>query len=186
MNAIVKPTEAPTMTTTMTMTEDLGPRDDAPWIIVNDTVMGGVSEATASVSGGVLAFRGFLSLANNGGFASTRTTSPRLAANLTGFAFDVRGDGRRYQFRLRPGRGFDGMAWRQYFETREEWSRVELQLGDFEPVFRGRQVPGAPALTGREIGQIGFMLADRTEGEFRLEVRGMTAVFDQGRTLTQN
>ena len=46
------------------------------WTIVNDTVMGGVSQATVTdhPKGGVV-FSGVLSLDNNGGFTSTRTAA---------------------------------------------------------------------------------------------------------------
>ena len=43
------------------------------WNIVNDGVMGGISTSSLSInSNSILIFKGYLSLENNGGFASTR------------------------------------------------------------------------------------------------------------------
>jgi monofunctional biosynthetic peptidoglycan transglycosylase len=82
----------------------------------------------------------------------------------------VRGDGRSYQLRLRQDRNFDGVAWRVTFQSRADWQDLEFAWPDFEPVFRGRPVPGAGPLEPDAIGQIGFLIADGRTGPFRLEV----------------
>ena len=47
------------------------------WGIVNDDVMGGISKSTLSLSNeNNLVFNGYLSLENNGGFASSRMRFP--------------------------------------------------------------------------------------------------------------
>ena len=53
------------------------------WLVVNDGVMGGLSQSEVILSGSNTAvFQGTISLENNGGFASTRTI-PQLY-NLAG------------------------------------------------------------------------------------------------------
>ncbi len=157
-------------------TDRMHPIVTGPWMVVNDDVMGGVSESLATADDGTLAFTGRLSLENNGGFASTRAPIEPLPRGTTGIRFEARGDGRSYQLRLRPGRSFDGVAWRANFETTpDRWRLVEVPLAEFEPVFRGRLVRGQPALGIREIGQLGFLLADRKPGPFALSVRGLAA-----------
>ena len=94
-----------------------------------------------------------------------------LAAGLEPERLEVRGDGRTYQFRLRPDRGFDGVAWRAEFTAGGEWRTVDLPLSAFVPVHRGRPVPGAGPLIAADIRQIGFLLADRTAGPFALDIR---------------
>ena len=42
------------------------------WVIINDTVMGGRSRARIDIENQHLVFNGYLSLENNGGFASIR------------------------------------------------------------------------------------------------------------------
>ena len=43
------------------------------WFVVNDTVMGGLSESRLVVGAHSIEFKGDVSLRNNGGFASVRT-----------------------------------------------------------------------------------------------------------------
>jgi NADH dehydrogenase [ubiquinone] 1 alpha subcomplex assembly factor 1 len=79
------------------------------WKIVNDDVMGGVSKSRFQVlkAGGAV-FSGVVSLENNGGFASVRS-SP-VQGNLSGtdaFLVRVRGDGRRYKFSVRTESNFN-------------------------------------------------------------------------------
>ena len=75
------------------------------WFIVNDGVMGGVSEANVSWEPeGFLVFEGILSLDYGGGFASTRTWSDDWQmGGYEGIILSVRGDGKKYQFRCSIG-----------------------------------------------------------------------------------
>ena len=119
------------------------------WVIVNDDVMGGRSRAEATTDEQGLRFSGVLSLENNGGFASTRRLVSEAPAGATGLRLQVRGDGRSYQVRLRDNQRFDGVAWRHEFNTSDQWQTLELDLRDFEPVFRGWRVPGAGDIAAR-------------------------------------
>ena len=149
-----------------------------PWQTVNDGVMGGISSSRMVEADGVLSFEGELSLENNGGFASVRRLVETDLSQVTGVRLEVRGDKRTYQFRLRQNDRFDGVAWRAEFTTTAEWQTVELSLDQFVPVFRGRRVPDAGPVVAASIKQIGFLLADKTPGPFRLQIRSIT--FTQG------
>ena len=142
------------------------------WIIVNDTVMGGRSQADLAVENGMLIFTGDLSLENNGGFASTRRVSSPLSWNSKEtLELKVVGDGRSYQFRLRTNRNIDGVAYVANFTTTKDEVQVfTFNLEDFSPQFRGRLVREAPSLNFSDIAQIGFMLADKTPGSFVLRI----------------
>jgi NADH dehydrogenase [ubiquinone] 1 alpha subcomplex assembly factor 1 len=94
-------------------------------------------------------------------------------SKAAGVRLDVRGDGRTYQFRVRQDDRFDGVAWRAEFSTSSEWQTVELAFDEFVPVFRGRRVPDAGPVVPATIRQIGFMLADKTPGPFKLEIRSI-------------
>ena len=89
---------------------------------------------------------------------------------------EVRGDGRRYQLRLRQDRRVDGIAWRTAFDPSEDWTEIELPLSGFEPVFRGSPVPDAGPVRPGAITQLGFMLADGDPGDFALDVRRLVFV----------
>jgi monofunctional biosynthetic peptidoglycan transglycosylase len=144
--------------------------DPAPWQSVNDGVMGGVSSGAMTVSPNGLVFEGELSLENNGGFASVRRVVGADVSAATGLRLKVRGDGRTYQVRLRHDRRFDGIAWRAEFSASSQWQDVTLYFEDFEPMFRGRRVIDAGPVVPSKISQLGFMVADKTPGPFRLEI----------------
>ena len=154
------------------MTEYLDTNVDA-WRSINDGVMGGVSTGRMVYSKDGLRFEGELSLENNGGFASVRRPVGKDLSRATAVRLQVRGDGRTYQFRIRQDDRVDGVAWRAEFISNSEWQTVELPLDEFVAVFRGRQVPDAGRVVPAKIYQVGFMLVDKKEGVFELEIRSI-------------
>jgi monofunctional biosynthetic peptidoglycan transglycosylase len=163
---------------------DIGPReklilsfdntDDVNrWVRVNDGVMGGLSQSELVFTpGGTAVFQGNVSLENYGGFASVRTHPyPYQIGGYEGVALRVRGDGHRYQLRFRTDANYDGMAYQASFATvPDEWRVIRVRFADCTPTFRGRQVPNASPLDSHRIQQIGFLIADKQRGPFRLEV----------------
>jgi NADH dehydrogenase [ubiquinone] 1 alpha subcomplex assembly factor 1 len=150
--------------------------DVADWRVVNDTVMGGVSQSTVTqhAKQGVV-FQGQLSLENNGGFTSARYQ----VANGDWRRYDalqltINGDGRSYIATIRTtGLQNRGLYYRQTFQTeagREQ--TLTLDLADFAPYSYGRQISGAPALTSQlsQVETIGVMLADKKSGNFSLHI----------------
>ncbi len=143
------------------------------WTAVNDGVMGGVSRSEiSSTDRGTGLFTGYLSLENNGGFASVRT--PVVGSGLdnqTGLEIRVRGDGRVYQLRLRTDDRFDGVSYRALFVTRnQEWLTFTLPFELFQPTFRGRILSETEFMDPSRIRQLAFMVADKTQGSFALEI----------------
>ena len=151
------------------------------WRAVNDGVMGGVSQGSFQVSDGVGRFSGDISLENNGGFSSVRRDSEDFDfSGARAIALRVRGDGRRYQLRLKADDTNNSLSYRAFFDTRAgEWLIVEIPLSSFEPVFRGRVVADAPLISSAEIQQIGFLLADKNSGGFALETDWIRAYYFQ-------
>ncbi|MCJ7627560.1 MAG: CIA30 family protein [Longimicrobiales bacterium] len=150
--------------------------DAVRWNIVNDGVMGGLSssdlELTDSDTG---LFSGFVSLDNNGGFASIRATFQSMdLSGYEGVTIRVRGDGRNYQLRFRMDGGFDGVAYMAEFETkRGEWMEIDLPFEGFRPTFRGRVPRGSGPLDPARIRQMGFLIGDKKDGPFKLEIAWM-------------
>lgn len=143
------------------------------WQSVNDVVMGGVSDSLMQpAEEGFGIFSGYLSLENNGGFASVRTALPENDfSGSTGFFLRVRGDAHRYSFRLRTDLLFDGVVYKQDFDTIPgQWIDVELPFANFIPSFRGRPVPDAPPIDPSALYQIGLLISNKQEGAFRLDV----------------
>lgn len=153
------------------------------WWPVNDGVMGGVSSGGVTQDGEILVFTGKLSLENNGGFSSVRSNVEQDISGTSKVRMEVRGDGREYQFRIRQDNRFDGVAWRAMFTASADWQTVEIALDEFVPVFRGRKVSRAGPVDPSAIRQIGFLLADKNAGPFRLEIRKIVFV-GPGETVT--
>lgn len=150
--------------------EDFTPDSHLRWQIINDGVMGGLSDSKMEITEESLGrFSGRVSLQNNGGFASTRALINRVDLSGTEkVILRVQGDGSRYSFRLRTDQNFDGVSYAADFDTQKgEWITVELDYADFTPTFRGRKVR-APELTGENIRQIGILISDKQEGPFEL------------------
>jgi monofunctional biosynthetic peptidoglycan transglycosylase len=148
------------------------------WQIVNDDVMGGVSTSRFQIlTNGGAVFSGVVSLENNGGFASVRSSPVRH--DLTGcgcFVIRLRGDGRRYKFTARTETGFDAPLYQCAFETkRGEWEEHRLAFKDFVPTFRGRTLTGVPPLNPANVTSVGFLISDQQAGPFRLEIVSIRA-----------
>ncbi len=143
------------------------------WNIINDGVMGGISRSEIIFSdSGIAIFQGTVSLENNGGFASTRSGSRSYKlGNYSGLLLQIRGDGKDYQLRLRNDDNFDGISYRYRFTTKAETVQIiRAHFTDFEPVFRGRILDDAAPLSPENIQQLGFLIADKQSGTFRIEV----------------
>lgn len=150
---------------------DFNRGEDGQWTIVNDTVMGGVSSSRFYRYDDFAVFEGVLSLDNNGGFASVRRIKAPEFAGGSVIKLRVRGDGRKYQFRLKSRLLYWGAAYVAEFQTIEgKWQDVELVESDFTARYRGRFISGAPPLKFSDALQLGFLLGDKTEGVFRLDI----------------
>lgn len=159
----------------MTLFEFATPKGVIPWTPLNDMVMGGVSEGRLEfLPGGGARFWGEVSLANGGGFAQVKYSKTRF--DLSRFrvvALSVKGDGRTYQLRFQTS--VPDIAYRQIFSTTANWQDVTLELGHFEPVYRGRLIRGAPPLDRSDICSVALMIAGEQAGAFELCVRRIWA-----------
>jgi hypothetical protein len=142
------------------------------WRVINDGVMGGVSQSQVDLTPEGLVFSGEVSLANNGGFASMRSAARELRLErFAGLRLHLRGDGHRYQLRLRRSEQSGEVAYVAAFATTGEEEWIELPFGLFQPRFRGREVADAPPLDQSQIHHLSFLIADQQAGPFRLELK---------------
>jgi monofunctional biosynthetic peptidoglycan transglycosylase len=157
---------------------DFAEPDDVRWTLVNDGVMGGLSTSDLTLSEeATVLFTGYVSLENNGGFASTRARFESMDLSpYRGVRLRVRGDGRRYQLRFRTDGSLDGVAYRAEFDTPPgEWTEIDLPFTAFQPTFRGYVPRGAGPMDPGRIRQMGFLIGDKKEGPFRLEIAWVKA-----------
>jgi monofunctional biosynthetic peptidoglycan transglycosylase len=153
--------------------------DDLSWVVVNDTVMGGVSSSSIEVAD-PMTFSGTLSLEQNGGFVSMRARTPAGAFDgARAVRLELDGDGRTYDLTLRrwdvPLRAG---SYRAPIVTQVGRTVVEVPLSVFRPTSFGREVQGAPSLDAAldRIDTIGIMLADKNPGDFVLKVHAVELV----------
>ena len=144
------------------------------WRIVNDTVMGGRSSSKWKLKSKKNAqFEGYLSLENNGGFASVRAeVKANNLKNTKGISLMVKGDGRKYQFRIQSKNPRARRAnYTCEFQTKKNIvQNFYLPYEEFYPTWRGRELSDIPKLKGSDIYGVGFLLGDKVQGDFRLEI----------------
>ncbi len=149
------------------------------WQIVNDGVMGGVSESTIRrTSSGNAVFEGNVSLKNNGGFASVRTIQPNNLSEYEGLRIRVKGDGKSYYLRLKSAQKnrLTSYSYESRFQTTSgEWMEISLPFSEFSPVFMGRSIRNVDPLDLENIAELSFMIRDNQEGPFQLEIGSVHA-----------
>jgi NADH dehydrogenase [ubiquinone] 1 alpha subcomplex assembly factor 1 len=144
------------------------------WQIVDDRVMGGRSQGNFSVnSEGLGIFEGYVTTENNGGFSSLRYNFDGIkTSNYDSVVLKLRGDGKSYQFRLKS---FDNQrhSYIYTFKTTTSEQDVIIPLKDFYPSFRG-SVLDMPNFDANTIKQIAFLIANKTNEPFKLEIKSIS------------
>ncbi|MDA7855366.1 CIA30 family protein [Cyclobacteriaceae bacterium] len=138
------------------------------WIIVNDVVMGGRSSSTFKLDeDGLGVFEGNISLENNGGFSSLRYRFlKRTIKGATQVKITLRGDGKKYQFRVKSNAG-DYYSYIVPFLTSGEWQEIVIPLGDMYPSFRGRRL-NQPNFSNDSIEELTFLIGNKKSERFKL------------------
>lgn len=143
------------------------------WQAVNDAVMGGASDGRFKITDQkALEFSGTLSLANNGGFASIRSNRADLSLKADDtLLVRLRGDGREYLLNLYVPTLRPAFSYRAALPTKAgEWTEVRIPLAACYATSFGEKVPNAAPLDAPKVNALGFMLADKKAGLFKLEI----------------
>ena len=152
------------------MIEDFAEKSLLNWNIVNDTVMGGRSQARMRIRNSKAEFEGYLSLANNGGVSSVRAYYPNNLFDINSIVLRVKGDGRKYSFRVRAENN-SWVSYTQSFATKKDtWQEVTLNIEDFYPTYRGYNLRDIPKLSESIIREVGLMISDKVEGNFKIDI----------------
>ena len=148
------------------------------WNIVNDDVMGGISTSYLSVSDEKnLIFNGNLSLENNGGFASSRLgLSKNILAGVKSFSIKIKGDGNSYKLRLSQGNRRASYS-ANFKSINDEWIEINIPIEDFIATWRGYTYGDYPSIDSERINSLGLQISDKQEGEFKLEIKHIKAIF---------
>jgi len=152
-------------------------RGDLDWYVMNDNVMGGRSEGTFKIEQGVLHFAGSTNT-RGGGFSSIRTTPTKVdLSEFEGIRLRIRGDGRRYTWRLATNARWRGRQigyWADFDTEDGTWTTVEIPFSQFIPRYRGTRLDG-PALEPGQITDMGLMIYDKLDGPFELRLASVAA-----------
>ncbi len=148
------------------------------WNIVNDDVMGGVSKSFLSLNNeNNLIFNGYLSLDNNGGFASSRLgLNRKILSGVKSLKIMLKGDGNIYKLRLRQYNRRASYSC-DFKSLKDEWVEILLDIDDFKPYWRGYSYNNYPDLDLSEINSLGIQISDKQEGNFKLEIKYIKAVY---------
>ena len=155
--------------------------DQSPfeWFSVNDNVMGGISKGQVErTKQETMKFLGRLSLKNNGGFSSVRSQIPDFTlAGYDGLMLKIRGDDRSYSVLVTTLER--GRTWQTKFKTSGKWQIVKVPFKKMQMSVMGWRPNASPEIMGDRIRAIGFIIADKNETPFTLEVDWIKAYLDK-------
>lgn len=140
------------------------------WYVVNDGVMGGLSEGKLSINKkGNAIFEGTVSLENYGGFTSVRYGfEPKNIEGKSKAVIHLKGDGKSYQFRVKTNTN-DWLSYVYTFDTSGSWETISIPLDEMYPSFRGRKLD-MPNFPIENLSEITFLIANKRAEDFRLEI----------------
>ena len=153
--------------------------DQQQWESIDDRIMGGASQSHAEITaGGGLHFHGFVSLENQGGFASVRSPSGNYdLSRRSGLLLRVKGDGKRYQLGLRIDLFFDGVSYLSGFEAPVgQAEEIYLPFDSFVPTHHGQVLSNAAPLDKGHIRSFVLLISERQAGAFDMELEWIKVV----------
>jgi monofunctional biosynthetic peptidoglycan transglycosylase len=143
------------------------------WEAIDDRIMGGCSLSRPDYLQGIgLRFSGTVSLDNNGGFASIRSSMGCFdLSSYSGMKIRVCGDGRTYKLSLRTDLYYDGISYQAPFATKTGvWQEINLPFDAFAPTHHGLKLTTVPAMEPSQVKSFGLFIADRQAGPFKLDI----------------
>lgn len=145
------------------------------WGIVNDGVMGGISQSNIYLSeASNIIFAGNVSLANNGGFASIRRGfDGNQLKGLSTFLLRVKGDGSIYKFRLTTKGSYANYS-ADFKTIKNQWMDIKIPVENFKPYYFGRSIR-APKFKVHKVNSMSILISDKQEGNFSLEIEHIKA-----------
>lgn len=145
------------------------------WRVINDGVMGGLSQGRLSVGDGSMVFEGSLSLENNGGFASIRAPyGPYDLSSFDSVAIECRGMGGEFALMFEKSKAFYLPYYMAKFSPEEDYQTFRMSLDECQQYVLAR---GQGVYMDREtrsnVLRLGFIKGDKREGPFRLELKSV-------------
>ncbi len=153
--------------------------DGNDWYVVNDGVMGGLSSSAISFTKNSMLFTGTVSLENNGGFASVRSSRANLdlsSYKTATIRFRSKSKDRIFALRLNTNDVYYKPSYNQKFQcTSDDWQELTFNLTDFRETIMGRET--GKTISNKKLSnviRVGIMLNDKKEGSFTIEIDSIT------------
>ncbi|WP_111660301.1 CIA30 family protein [Olleya aquimaris] len=164
------------MAATTGLTIDFG-QDKAgdTWRIVNDGVMGGLSQSSATLTEDTVQFKGNVSLENNGGFASMRTLITEGAlkdCKTMTIRFKSSSTDRTFGLSLKNSQQYYIPYYKHTFTPKTtDWEVLTVNLSNFKH-YRISEVIGneMPKKALDDVFNIALIISDKKAGAFDIEI----------------
>ena len=150
-------------------------KDGTSWRIVNDGVMGGLSQSNAMLTSDSVKFSGTVSLENNGGFASIRTLIPEQSlANCKTMTIRYKSNSltRTFGLSLKNSQRYYIPYYKHTFSPKtKDWQELKVNLNNFKH-YRISQVIGdsMPSNALDDVYNIAIIISDKISGPFDIEI----------------
>lgn len=143
------------------------------WEVVNDGVMGGLSQSKVITLSNSIQFSGEISLKNNGGFASLR--GGRNYEDLSGYSSVIikyRSTGQDFALRLLKNDVYYLPYFKHGFQTTDwEWKSLKIPLATFKEYVLSSETGNSITNQDLEkIKRIGIIVSNKEEGPFKIEI----------------
>ncbi len=148
-------------------------KDGRNWRVILDGVMGGLSQGEAVLRENSIYFKGSVSLANNGGFASLKAPfDPIDLSKYSTLKIRLKSTGISFAFTLETERRFYMPNFKHSIQTEsEDWETLTVPLADFKAYRLGRPMGKAVTKADLEkIIRIGIITNEKREEDFEVEV----------------
>jgi hypothetical protein len=141
--------------------------------IVNDGVMGGMSQSSLRQEVNGMFFEGLISLENNGGFASMRT-SARFLQVTQQIELLAKGDGKRYKLILRT-QSAPRVSYAADFIAEPTLQTYRFNTSQFKSTIRGQAV-NAMALAFSDVIEFGILISNNQAGNFAIQLKTLESI----------
>lgn len=157
-----------------TMNIDFGTTtNQTDWYVINDGVMGGLSQSNVSYTTSSLVFAGQVSLENNGGFSSIRSPFDKYdLSDYSAVQIKYKATGYNFAFNLATSRVWYQPVYRVAIDdSNGQWVTKVFKLSHFNEVVVGKKTGAKLAQAKRnDIIRLGFITSEKRAGQFELEV----------------
>ncbi len=150
-------------------------KDGDSWRIVNDGVMGGLSQSNAILTDNSVKFSGKVSLENNGGFASIRTLIPEqslASCKTVTIRYKSNSLTRTFGLSLKNSQRYYIPYYKHIFSPKtKDWQELKVNLTDFKH-YKISQVIGhsMPSKALDDVYNIAIIISDKISGPFDIEI----------------